>query len=453
MNLLSSRLPRLATALLPALSALLFAPSAQANGRFPLADQLIIDPGDPAHMVMRVTYGMLQSVDSGKTWQWTCELAVGYNGTQDPAIGITQDGTLLAGIFQGLSISHDRACSWAFAGDPLTDEYTIDNSVERQNPSHAVAITSSGTMTGFHVILAESMDNGHSWAQAGVPIAEDFIALTVDTAPSRPERVYVSGLVGKSLTPAIEWSDDRGQVWTRVYFPPEFGPGNPYVAAVDPNNADRVYVRISGDAVDRLLLSDDGAQTWAEIFSTTVTQGDLLGFALSPDATKVAVGGPLDGIHMASTVDHVFQQVSQLYTRCLTWSDAGIYACANEFKDGFTLGLSTDEAKTFTSLYHLRELCPLQCPAGSGTADLCGQAWAGVAATLEADPACGAGTSSSSSGSSGASSNDTATSGACACRAGNAPEATGLGFAAAVGMFVAACKRRGGRRTGRVRRP
>jgi hypothetical protein len=448
MNLLSSRRPRLAVALLPALSALFFAASAEANGRFPLADQLIIDPGDPAHMVMRVTYGMLQSVDAGKTWQWTCELAIGYNGTQDPAIGITQDGTILAGIFQGLSISHDRACSWAFYGDPLTKQYTIDNSVDRENPARAVAITSTGTMTGFHVILAETMDNGHTWTQAGVPVTNDFIALTVDTAPSRPDRVYVSGLVGKSLTPALEWSDNRGQVWTRVYVPAEFGPGNPYIAAVDPANADRVYVRISGDVADRLLLSDDGAQTWKEIFSTG---GDLLGFALSPDGTKVAVGGPTDGLHIASTTDHVFQPVAQLTTRCLTWSAAGLYACANEFKDGFTLGISTDEGKSFTSLYHLRDLCPLQCPAGTQTADLCSTPWPGVAATIDADVTCGAGTGASTSGPTSGGNGDAISGGTCACRAGSAQQTAGIGLATAACLVAAAWRRRRGRRQGRAR--
>src|SRR5262249_42729615 len=162
-----------------------------------------------------------------------------------PAIGITQDGTILAGIFEGLSMSHDRACSWAFYGDPLKGEYVIDNAVERENPSHAVAITSSGTMAGFHVILAETMDNGHTGTQAGTAIDTDFIALTVDTAPSRPERVYVSGLIGSSLTPAMETSDDRGTTWTRTFFPPEVAMGNPYVAAIDPSNPDRVYLRMS----------------------------------------------------------------------------------------------------------------------------------------------------------------------------------------------------------------
>lgn len=376
-----------------------------ANGRFPLADQLVVDPKDPSHIVLRTTYGILSSSDSGGSWSWVCEAAVGYGGTQDPAMGVLADGTVLAGIFEGLSISHDRVCSWAFAKAPLEGEYVIDVSVHRDEPSKAVAITSTGMGTGFHVILAETADNGVTWTQAGTAVMNDMIALTVDIAPSNPNRVYISGSVGKVYAPGVERTDDRGMNWTRTFFDAAYAKDVPYIAGVDPTNPDRLYVRLSGTDADHLLFSEDGAQTFTEIFTTP---SDLLGFALSPDGKSVVVGtpitdaGPDQGIFIASTTDHKFTKISTVSSRCLTWTAAGIYVCGNQFTDMFTVGLSTDEGKTFNKLYNLPEICPLECPAGSPSSTACTSAWPPLAATLGVDKvACGIVTTTSSSSGSG----------------------------------------------------
>src|SRR5262245_37707256 len=77
---------------------------ALANGRFPAAGQVGIDPGDARHVVLRTTYGLIQTTDSGSSWRWICEQAIGYGGTEDPAMAVTGDGTVLAGTFMGLSV-------------------------------------------------------------------------------------------------------------------------------------------------------------------------------------------------------------------------------------------------------------------------------------------------------------------------------------------------------------
>lgn len=424
-----------------AASSLLVPGLSWANGRFPLADQLVVDPQDPAHLVLRTTYGILSSSDAGVSWDWVCEAAVGYGGTQDPAIGVTADGSILAGIFEGLSVSHDRGCSWAFIPPPLEGEYVIDVSVHRDEPARAVAITSTGMGMGFHVILAETSDNGGTWTQAGTAINSDMISLTVDVAPSQTDRVYVSGIVGKVYAPAIERTDNRGQLWTRTFFEATYADEVPYIAAVDPTNPDRLYVRLSGTDTDHLLLSEDGAQTFTEIFST---QSDLLGFALSPDGKRVAIGSPVEGLLVASTTDHAFEKVSSVQARCLTWTNAGIYACANEFEDGFTLGLSTDEGKTFTKLYKLAEMCPLECPAGATSSSACTAAWPPLAATLGVNQAaCGIVTGSSSSSSSGTTSPpppDPNT--GCACDLTTSSGQTAAGIFALGSLFAALGRKR-----------
>ena len=364
---------------------------ALANGRFPAAGQVVVDPGDPLHIVLRTTYGILQTTDAGVTWRWICEQSVGYGGIEDPAMGVTGDGTVLAGIFEGLSASHDHGCSWAFAGGLLDQQYTIDVAVETTDPARAVAVTSTGITQGFHVVLAETTDNGKTWTKAGVDMPVDFLALTVEIAPSLTDRVYVSGLSGMNYVGALQKSEDRGKTWKQIAFDLK-GALAPYIGAVDPSNPDRVYVRVDTATDDELYVSDDGASTWTKILTA---KGEMLGFALSPDGSKVAAGGPDSGLFVASTSDFVFKQVSQVGVKCLEWQAAEqLYACADEFKDGFTLGVSKNDGGSFTPVYHLPDLAPLECDASTPTGAACPAAWPGVASTIGAD----SGSSSSTSG-------------------------------------------------------
>jgi hypothetical protein len=345
--------------------------SAHANGRFPAASQLVVDRTDPNHLFVSATYGLLVSVDAGREWSWICESAYGSTGTEDAAVAI-MNGTLLAGLYSGLSVSKDGSgCNFAWASGPLAKETVVDVAIDKATPSHAVAVTSTaivgdGSFT-FDNVLTESLDDGASFHLAGVALPDDLEVLTVDTAPSDAQRVYVSGTsVASSQNGIIERSDDRGAHWARIAVA-ESPPGSlPFIAAVDPNHADTLYVRVT-QGTEALLVSTNGAGSWRPIFSAT---SPILGFALSPDSSKIAVG-TATGIAIASTSDYAFQQVNSLIPTCLTWSDAGIYACAKESTTGFSIGLSEDEAATFHALYHLNGYCGPTCPSGTATARAC----------------------------------------------------------------------------------
>jgi MYXO-CTERM domain-containing protein len=419
---------------------------ASANGRFPAAGQLVVDPSDPQHLVLRATFGILETSDGGTNWGWICEKAVGYTGVEDPAMGVTSDGSILAGIFEGLSISHDRGCSWDFAKGPTDGQYTIDVAVEKQDPKRAVAITSTGVSGGFHVVLAETTDDGKTWAQAGADLPSDFLAQTVDVSPADAQRVYASGLAGPEYAGAVERSDDHGATWTRLPFDIGNNAGA-YIAGVDPTDADRLYLRLDGEPGDALWMSTDGATTWKPIYAST---SDMLGFALSPDGKKIAAGGPKDGLWIASTSDLVFEQVSTVDVKCLAWSDAGLYACGDEFVDGFTIGVSKDDGKTFSPVYHLSHLGILSCPAGTPQADICPDEWTNVASTIGADGSTSAGaggagaTSSSSSAASGSggSSGSDDDGGCSTSRGSGAPAGTFLLGLAGVGVAWSLRRRR-----------
>lgn len=358
-----------------------------ANGRFPAAGQLVVDPGDGAHIVVRTTYGLLTTRDAGLNWDWICETAVGYSATTpvDPAMGVTQDGSLLAAFGGGLSVTHDLSCVWTFAGGGLEGQNVVDVSTERANPSHAIAIISTAGGSGqFKTQLYESLDNAVSWAQSGIDLPVDFEAETLDAAPSDSQRIYVSGL-SAGVTGTLMRTADRGLTWDSFDIAwPDGGGGTgmsdvnhlPFIAGVDPLDEEVVYVRLSGTP-GRLLVTTDGGATWALAFEG---QGSLKGFALSPDGSQLLVGGDGDGTWRAPTSTLIFEQISGVRPQCLTWVEAGIYACALEYIDGFTVGLSTDDGaswQTINSLACVRG--PLSCPDGSSVKDECEDTWAATA--------------------------------------------------------------------------
>lgn len=355
-----------------ALSLLVCAPRAvRANGRFPAASQLIVDRADARHLFVSATYGLLVSADAGEHWSLICEAAFGSKGTEDAAIAV-MNHTLLAGVYAGLSVSPDPAgCGFAFASGPLANQTVIDVAIDQQIPDHAVAITSTAhsdeASFTFENLLAESLDNGKSFQRVGEPLPDDLEVLTVDTAPSQPARVYVSGIsVASSQSGLIERSDDRGAHWTRISISDSPPSSLPFIAAVDPNDADTLYMRVTRGP-ESLIVSHDAGQTWRTVFTGA---SPLAGFALSPDGSQVAVGTNA-GIALASTSDFDFHDVSAIIPTCLTWTSAGLYVCAKESTTGFSIGLSLDEGAHFRPLYHLSSFCGPACAQGTPTAERC----------------------------------------------------------------------------------
>ncbi|WP_437615396.1 hypothetical protein WMF20_18400 [Sorangium sp. So ce834] len=410
---------RLALSAAALLAALGLAAPASANGRFPAAGLIASHPSDPSRLVVRATYGLLSTRDGGEEWRWICEPVVGFGGNEDPMIAFLADGTIIAGIFDGLSASKNGGCDWSFAPGELSDSYVIDLSADREDPSRAVLVISSGLGAGrFLTQLWETSDNADSWTKLAVDLPEDFLAQTVDAAPSNRDRVYVSGRFGApDYTGALQRTDDRGATWERFDIPGSDDKRLPYIGAIDPADPDTIYVRLDGDPSDALLVSRDGGQSFAAVFES---QGDLLGFALSPDGATVLVSGPQDGIWRAAASSLEFTKMSDVGARCLTWTDAALFACGDEFVDGFTVGRSLDEGKSFEALLHRDGLCgPIECAPESGAASTCTDLWGATELTIGSRQCGDAGSGNgAAAGSGGSSAGPAEEAGGCGCKIG-----------------------------------
>ena len=252
-----------------------------------------------------MTFGLLISHDRGKTFDWVCEQSIGYIGIEDPMYAVTPSGSYLGTTFSGVSLSHDKACGWSFVGGDLADQVFIDLAPNPKDLKNLVVFASSYARqddAGNILFLSkiwETKNEGQSFEPLGQPLDPGLLGHTVDLTTSDPNRIYVTAVRNPGVSPIgiLLTSKDHGQSWEEMTVPLENNERAVFIAAVDPTDAERVYLRTANnpDKGSRLLLreaTDGGPATIRTIYQAT---GALAGFALTPDGKKVYIGGPRDG--------------------------------------------------------------------------------------------------------------------------------------------------------------
>lgn len=361
---------------------------ARANGRMPGANDMLPDPRDPERFVLRATFGVVQSFDGGKSWQWICEQVIGTSGViADPPTALVADGTLvLLPPTGGALLSRDRGCAWASAPEPLAGQRGVDLTLDPSDAAHLLVLMSTLDKVdeaGFGVyrnLLIETRDSGNTW-QVLSDLPSDFEAETVEMAASDRSRLYVSGTASKNPRLGIVLrSENSGASWTQSSLDLPAGTGSLLISAIHPELPDRLWLRVpargdtSGVLPARLYLSDDKGQSFHMLAST---QHGMFGFALSPDGAQLAYGGPSDGLYLGpADGSGEFSKVNSLGIRCLRWTASGdLYACGTEPTNAFSLGVSRDRGASFEKLYALTETCPQACAEESSSSSICQDAW------------------------------------------------------------------------------
>ncbi len=389
--------------------------TARANGRFPATSQLVAAPTDPRSLVLRSTFGVLFSKDGGTTWDWICEKAVGYGGVEDPSIAVTKNLTVLAGTYEGLAVSPDFGCGWSFAGGAgLAGAAAIDVAMRRDDPSSGVVLVTENLKGGGDALydnrVFATSDDGKTFRQIGTALDSHVITETIEVAGGR---LYASAILptgedagtsaSTSFTGALYVSDDQGATWDYRNIPLDPAIERaPFIAAVDPTNPDRVYVRSSGPGTSRLFVTDDAGKSFRAVY----TGSPMLGFALSPDGSQVLLGG-VDGLFVASAQDLSFQKRSSIQVQCLAFAGPTLFACSSE-TSGFILGASSDMGATFQAKLHLNGIRgPLACAPGE-SATQCAADWPALNEQL-------GGTNDAGASDAGAPSGNVSSRGGCTC--------------------------------------
>ena len=395
-------------------------PVAFANGRYPLAQQVLVDPSDIRHLYLRSTYGVLMSSDAGTTWAWLCESGIGYDPGEDPTMAIVGDGSVLAGAFEGLFTTRDRGCSWR-KDDAIGQHYVNDLAVVRDGVTVLAATVNVRSNGRFEAQLWRSIDGAMTWSSYDIG-TESLLPFTLDAAPSDPQRVYVTA-ANVPMTPdaglnagtgVILRSTDGGKTFAESPIPGTDRYNPPLIAAIDPSNPDVLYVRVQGDqdtnnlVASWLLYSKDAGRTWRELFRA---KADMLGFALSSEGGTVLIGmgdtrngaRPVDtsviGLYRANSGSLSFSRVSNGQVGCLTYSGNNLYVCGSQQTSGYELGISNDDGTTISPLFEYGTVQgPLVCPADTPQAMICTAQWPYACAGLGHCPHVDAGASAPSAG-------------------------------------------------------
>jgi hypothetical protein len=440
------------------------------NGRFPRAQRLIEDNGDGDRLTLAATYGLLVTNDRGSEWRHSCELGYAFSIDElDPLVEMPPDGALLVTAAHSLNRAVPPFCAFEPVLGGAGTEAVVDYALDAGDRTRVLAVLMSSGDGGIVNALYESLDAGRTFAPFGAPLpaSEVAFAVTLDIAPSDPNRIYVSA-AGRAEPELLLRSDDAGARWTTTPLavaPEEY----PYIAAVHPTDPDVLYVRTDFwkldeqgvlTANDALLHSEDGGATFREIHRAA---GKLFGFALSSDGTELVIGygDPVEssrrvdpevlGIYRASTADHVFAKIYDGSVSCLTWTQNGLYVCTSQAERGFALGIAASADFELTTEHPLTPLLdlaavkgPIDCPAESSGA-ACRERWSescSIFGNCDAGTA-GDGGTTGSPGTKSASTNDPS----CGCRTAGARTRSGL---PAFGALVVATLARLARRRGRA---
>jgi len=406
--------------------------STLANGRYPASNELVFSPASANLVVLRTTFGILISHDAGATWTWLCEDALGLSpaASEDPTLGLTANDTLIAGLYAGLQVSSDTGCAWSFVPH-LMNQHAVDVAVRSASPHSAVALVSTESPTagpdsslGYSTQLYETTDDGATWVALGGAFEPTVSVTTVDVAASDPNRLYVTGFRASALfTPVLFVSVDHGTSWSEHAMPQLSRDVGVYIAAVDPQSADFVYLRTAGvpnaAGRSRLFVTRDRGQSFQMVLSLP---GSMLGFALSPDGSKAYAGSEKGGLFVANRAELLatadggalppegdaggaaspaFRQTSGIHVQCLATHGAELWACSDA-ASGFVAGASLDDGASFAAKFDLHDIAgPIACAADSSGAQCSGTPWRLLCQTVVG--CADAGASDGGSGSDGAS--------------------------------------------------
>ncbi len=409
--------------------------AALGNGRFPEANQLVVDSSDARHLMVRTTFGLLRTFDGGATWSWICEGSISPLGLLDEEILITTAGRTSVALSDGMAIDDGYGCDWNRVSGDIVGQKVIDLVGDAHDPALAYAAVGVNVNASPNGRIAKTTD-GASWRFVG-DLLPGIVPLTIDVAAGLPGRVYLGSNDANFEFGFIDVSNDGGLTWDRHAAPN--GPDSAYVSAIDPGDADRIYARATFPT-NTLFVSEDRAATWTAVHTA---DSRLAGFALSPDGGLLAVGGQ-DGLTILSRADvgdgtstFAIVRGAPLSTRCLTWTKSGLFACSDEIADGFTIGLSIDDGSTFRPLLRLADLIAARCPDGTSVARTCPARWCEIAASIGA--ACTAPIAPPPSPS-------VSPSSGCGCRVGGASSRGALWWLAGMTVLLPRTKRRRDRR-------
>ncbi|HEX3904682.1 MAG TPA: hypothetical protein VH853_17730 [Polyangia bacterium] len=425
--------------------------TARANNGIPgsLATMLPLDK--PQQIGLATTFGLILSDDGGATWSWTCEqpattsMAKVYTVGPPPA-----DRFYALSDVTGLAFSDDESCGWQSAGGALAGLKVSDFFTDASDPMHVLAAAASPPADGGPATVASvyaSTDGGASFGATPLYTAPAGAAIVgIEIARSNPQIVYLTtfAVTSSGYDPVLLRSANGGQTWTPTDLLAPLGPAVVRILAVDPANADLVYLRATGATSEILGVTRDGGATFAT--PLTISNGALSAFARLASGTILvgalvnlpgAGGGTMGAGYRSTDGAMTFSPWSLSpqphlvgLAERVVGSQSILYLSANNYVDGWALATSIDEGMTVTPLMSYDQVAGIKPCVQQLCLDSCN--FVESQAVWDPRVCTGAGGAGGAAGMTG-----TAGSSGCHCAAGGAEGASGVGWVALAGLLGA----------------
>jgi hypothetical protein len=313
-------------------------------------------PADrPSEIVLATNFGLIATTDAGVTWDWVCEHGHGYLGAMYQRAAPPSQ-RLFAVAPAGLVFSDDTACSWSVASD-LQQTTVADAFADPVNPARVLALAAFIDPAGqAKNALFISMDGGTTF---GAPVhmsPPNTTLASVEVSAANPDRIYMTSYTSVgAFSSHLLRSDDAGATWTASDITAMTGGRVARIAAVDPADPQKLYLRLTG-ADDAIAVSSDGGATIRVPLVVGVGLTALLRRANGQ--VLVSALDVVDGALYRSTDggESFVRLPSTLSIRALAERSGTIYAAANYFADGFALGVSLDDGLSFQPLMKLEQV-------------------------------------------------------------------------------------------------
>jgi hypothetical protein len=313
----------------------------------------------PHAIVLGTNFGVVTSADDGQTWLWSCEqpgnaFASHYQLGAPPLNRLY--ATALVGSVASLVYSGDGACSWTTAGGDIASATVVDAFPDPTSAERVFALITRPTDGAMTAEAWESSDGGATFGVRRYLAASNEQLTGIESAASDPATLYLTILAsaGAGVRPVLARSGDGGQTWQPHDLSDALGTSlvNLRIIAVDPSDASRVFLRVSGgSAGETVAVASGGGANLATPLS--LAGGVLTAFARVPATGDLIAGGDTGGPVAFRSTDGgaSFQPLpAPAHLRALAARGGRLFAVADNYADGFAVGTSDDEGMTWQPL-------------------------------------------------------------------------------------------------------
>jgi hypothetical protein len=360
---------------------LLSASAASANGAFPDSMAILLSEDHPRRLVVATNFGLIVSEDAGGSWRWVCEEVIGARASLY-FLGPAPARKLLGVSLNGLAVSSDGACSWERSGGALAGAQVNDAA---PHPVDSQAVLALARREGLSGVYASS-DGALSFSGPSYTAPAGTLINSVEISPSDDRTRYLTLIEETAFLPSVARSTNAGESWTVIDASAVLGARTLRIMLIDPADPKRLYLRAIDLASrkDQVIVSIDGAATFQ---STLELPEAMTAFLRRANGELIAVSRGGSYVSKDRGMTWSPSPIS-LHVRALGELGGKLYAVADNFADGFAVGVSENDGSTWTPLLKFNQICGvLEC---GELPTVCAEPWARLRTTLgmPADP-CG----------------------------------------------------------------